>query len=145
MPGGRPSKYTKDLAAEICERMAQGQSLRSVCRDPDMPDISTVFKWRREIDEFSQQYEKARADQIDCFASEITEIADDSTNDFYEKALANGEVAVVGNNEMVNRARLRVDARKWACERMMPKKYGPHSSVDVGGQEGNPLTVLKIE
>jgi hypothetical protein len=33
---GRPSDYTPEPAALICERITQGESLRSVCRDDAM-------------------------------------------------------------------------------------------------------------
>jgi hypothetical protein len=42
---GRPSIYTPELAAEICTRLCDPRSLRSVCEDPDMPDRSTVLYW----------------------------------------------------------------------------------------------------
>ena len=33
---GRPTKYNAKIADEICERLALGQSLREICRDPKM-------------------------------------------------------------------------------------------------------------
>lgn len=41
---GRPSKYTPQLAAEICDRMANGKGLREICSAPDMPNRSTVLR-----------------------------------------------------------------------------------------------------
>ena len=43
MPGGRPSIYTQDLADLICERLAMGESMRSVSNDEDMPSCQTMF------------------------------------------------------------------------------------------------------
>ena len=42
---GRPSRYTSELAAVICERLAEGETLRSICRDDKMPDKATVLRW----------------------------------------------------------------------------------------------------
>ena len=42
---GRPSLYTKALAAKICLRLAEGETLRSICRDKAMPDKATVLRW----------------------------------------------------------------------------------------------------
>ena len=42
---GRPSLYTEVLAAQICRRLAEGETLRAICRDPGMPAISTVMGW----------------------------------------------------------------------------------------------------
>ncbi len=39
---GRPSLYTEALAADICRRLAEGETLRAICRDKAMPDKATV-------------------------------------------------------------------------------------------------------
>ncbi|WP_431196787.1 hypothetical protein [Pseudomonas aeruginosa] len=45
MSGGRPSDYTPEIAQAICMRIAEGESLRMICRDDSMPDKSTVLRW----------------------------------------------------------------------------------------------------
>jgi len=43
---GRPTKYTPELGKRICEELASGRTLRSVCRDDEtMPDERTVRSW----------------------------------------------------------------------------------------------------
>ena len=42
---GRPSIRTRAIEERICERIALGESLSSVCRDSAMPAKSTVFRW----------------------------------------------------------------------------------------------------
>ncbi len=42
---GRPSGYTEAIAVEICRRIAERESLRKICADPDMPDKTTVLRW----------------------------------------------------------------------------------------------------
>lgn len=138
---GRPSILTDEVAEEIFFRMGNGESLRSICRDEHMPNIATVWRWTHSNEEFCKRYEVARMQLVDTYAAEVSEIADDSTNDFYEKALKNGEVAVVGNGELVQRARLRVETRRWVCERMAPHKYGEKSSLNLGGQVENPVKI----
>jgi hypothetical protein len=45
-PSGRPPLYSKQpVFARICERIARGESLASICRDPSMPAESTVYRW----------------------------------------------------------------------------------------------------
>jgi hypothetical protein len=46
--GGRPPKYTEAIGKEICERIADGESLRHICQDAHMPSRETVRKWLRE-------------------------------------------------------------------------------------------------
>ena len=68
----RPSKFTPELAVEICRRVADGRSLRSVCRDEDMPNADTVNEWRINRAEFSEQYARARERRAEVLADEIT-------------------------------------------------------------------------
>ncbi|MGV0950103.1 MAG: hypothetical protein ACOYB3_05480 [Azonexus sp.] len=44
---GRPSLYTPAIAAEILDRLAAGESLRSICRAAHLPAESTVRGWVR--------------------------------------------------------------------------------------------------
>ena len=53
--------YTPALADAICKRIAEGESLRAICRDPDMPSEGTVRDWAREDrDGFGARYRLAR-------------------------------------------------------------------------------------
>ena len=73
---GRPSIYTPEVAAEICERMAAGESLRSICRSEDMPKESTVRLWALDNREgFYPQYARAMETRMEGLADEILEIA----------------------------------------------------------------------
>lgn len=40
-----PSLYSAELGMAICQRMAAGESLMAICRDPAMPHRTTVHKW----------------------------------------------------------------------------------------------------
>ena len=44
---------------------------------------------------------------------------------------------VVTNHNVIQRDRLRVDARKWALSKMNPKKYGDKVDVTSGGEKIN--------
>lgn len=116
----RKSKYNRTLAAVICGRMAEGESVRSICRDPKMPAISSVFKWIGEHPEFSEQYTRALISRGDCLAEEMQEIAD----------------APCADAVAVQRNRLRVETRKWLASKMSPKKYG--DKLAIGGAEDLP-------
>src|SRR5258708_4655167 len=79
---GRPSEFTHGLATEICNRLATGETLRSVCRSDDMPPESTVRQWvLDDRDGFYAQYTRAREIGYGAMADELLEIADDSSGD----------------------------------------------------------------
>lgn len=144
MAGGRPSGYSQELADTICARLAEGESLRSVCRDDAMPAMSSIFKWMREHPEFSNQYARAKEESADAMAEDVLEIADNEV----EQPLivdglpmqVDGKLVMVKDNVSVQHAKLRVDTRKWLMSKMKPKKYGER--VAVAGDETSPLQVI---
>lgn len=143
MPGGkrgRPSKFTPELAADICARLAKGESLRSICRDEGMPSDVAVRQWAlNDINGFYAQYAQARDLGLDAMAEEVCEIADDGSNDYVERVNKNGETETVFNTEHVQRSRLRFDARRWYLSKLAPKKYGDRLTHE--GDPNNPLRV----
>ena len=130
---GAPSSFTQEKADEICRRIANGESLRSVCRDPKMPSPETARKWLRDRKEFLAQYALAREEQADAIFEEMFEIADDGTNDWMERKRQDGSTEEVLNNEHVQRSKLRIDTRKWALARMSPRKYGDRLNLEHEG------------
>lgn len=135
---GRPSSFTDEAAFVICERLAQGESLRKICSDENMPDKSTVMRWLSAKPEFRDQYARAREAQADYWAEEIVEISDDSSGDvIVDEESGNSRQ----NSEFVARSRLRVDTRKWLMARMAPKKYGDKITQEHQGPDGGPLVV----
>lgn len=140
---GRPTTFTQGLADRICAELAEGKSMRTVCKADDMPAMSTVFKWLRERPEFSQQYTKAKEESADALVEEMLDIADDGTNDWMEVHDKDGEAAGYKiNGEAVQRSRLRVETRKWIAAKLKPKKYSEKVDVNHGVQPENPLASL---
>lgn len=135
MPVGRPADYNQEIADLICERLADGESLRQICADDGMPNRATVFRWLGIYKEFSDQYARAREEQAEALADEIVAIADDKTGDLRFDAEGNE----IPDKEFIARSRLRVDARKWVASKLKPKKYGDKISQEVSGPDGAPV------
>jgi len=139
---GRPTIYTVELRELLCRRIASGRTLRSVCRDEDMPCRETVDDWMFDcdneqkkdrawvIDDFLLHLARARHIQADNVHDECIDIADDGTNDFVERAIKGGKTVVVFDKEHVNRSRLRVDTRQAWLQNTAPHIYGK-SRVEV--------------
>lgn len=119
--GGGPSIRSEANALLICERIASGESLRSICLDPSMPSPDAVRVWLGDDLAFQAQYAKARADQAEHYAQEIVEIADDLSDDPASR-------------------RVRIDARKWVACKLLPRKYGDKVQLDAQG--GGVLVML---
>lgn len=127
---GRPSEFTQEIADLICERIADGQSIRTICgavgADFDgIPSERTVYRWlaEKERDAFRQQYARAREAQADGEFDEARRIAQDATA------------------ENVQVARLQIDTIKWRASKLAPKKYGEKVELEHSGA----VTVTKIE
>ena len=116
-----PRIWTEQKAEEsfqiICERLALGESLRSICMDKAMPGMFVVLSWLRERPGYAAQYAHARELQAEGYADSIVAIAD-------------------GCDDPA-KARVQIDARKWIASKLLPKKYGEKTfhEVDVNVQE----------
>lgn len=111
---GRPSKYTDAIAKEICRRIAEGETLRSICAEPGTPSIDAVCDWLEKRPDFRQQYAQARSLQADRFAERVVDEAFSAKD------------AQIG--------RLRMDALKWAASKIAPKKYGERVELEHSGE-----------
>lgn len=120
---GRPSSYTEEIGDEICERLAGGESLRSICRDTHTPAISTVLLWvvDGKHSHFSEQYVKAREAQGYFYADSMIDMA-----------------ALVGAGELgAAEARVIMDAYKWTAERNASKAYGQRKALEHTSPDGS--------
>lgn len=142
-PTGRPSVFSQQVADEICSQIAAGEPLTRICKRDDMPHLATVYRWLQDPDraKFCELYREARDNQADTMFDQITEIADDGTNDYMEQR--DKDDNLIGwrvNGEHVQRSKLRIDARKWQAARLRPKKYGERTIL--GGDPDNPLLTV---
>jgi len=121
---GEPTRFSQKLFDTICERIADGESLRSICSDDDMPSKAAVFKWLAKDSSLVDQYAHARDTQADTLFDDCLSIADqyDSMTEKLE-----------GGTDHIQRAKLRIDTRKWMAGKLRPKKYG--DKIAVGGDK----------
>ena len=97
--------YTPQLGEAICRRIADGETLASIGRDPDMPSASTVLRWVTANPAFEADYVAARAMSADVLFDEAREVALGSTH------------------ETVWSDRLAFDVIRWQTARLAPRKY----------------------
>ena len=139
---GRPSSYTLELAESFCAELACGRPMKEICADPGMPDARTIFRWLNQHEEFQRLYVIARAAACDAMAAEILEIADDTSSDWIEEPAKSGNGRVRrADNAVVQRARLRIESRKWLLSKLKPEKYGDVQQTQLTGPGGGPLQV----
>ena len=131
-PRGRPrgsfTFYTRQLGDQVCELIAQGNTLTSACRMISetlgrklRPDAFCVWV-QRNPDGLKERYAAARQLLILHWADEIIDISDDTSGD--KIVDDNGRVRF--DHENINRSRLKVDTRKWLLAHLKPDIYGDH-------------------
>lgn len=107
----KPVYYTPELGKRIAERYAGGESLTAICRDEAMPHKVTVTRWLTSQPGFSELMTHARDAHADWRADEVIDIADSEPDP--------------------QRARVKVDARKWAAKVLNPQRYGDKLDLNV--------------
>ena len=118
MKQGRPTTYTEEKADKMCELIAEGMSAVQACKSQGVA-LRSFYAWARDNPEFAAQLTRAREDQADTFADQMCEIADGEPD--------------------VQRAKLKIDARKWIAARMKPKSWGERTSHELTGANGGPI------
>src|SRR3981081_1221101 len=85
------TNYTRDLGDIICDRMTEGESLRAICRNVDMPSEGAVRGWAvRDVDGLGDVYRGPRLLLMDFWADQIVDIADDGDLDPRDRQIRTG-------------------------------------------------------
>ncbi len=74
--------YPEETRDKILGRIANGESLRGICRTEGMPPAPTVCRWLAEDESFRERYARAREAQADALFDDILDIADNSKDCF---------------------------------------------------------------
>ncbi len=126
---GRPTTYTSELADQVCSRIAEGNSLRKVCKDFALPSPNTVRAWAREHEGFRGRYHQARQDQGHAYADKAADLAD--------------ELLEHPDRDKANSYKVALDALKWSAAKLHPAAYG--DKIELKHQHNIGLTGILNE
>ncbi len=137
---GRPSLYTPEIVATVCELLSQGITLEEIGRMDGMPKANTLHEWKNPRaksglipDSVAEDIARAREIGYDIIASRL-------------RLVAAGIEGHTSND--VQRDKLIIDTdlkllAKWT------KKYSDKASLEVSGVDGgaiqNNITVKYVE
>ncbi len=114
--------YSIEIATEICRRVAEGESLKSICDEQAMPSRTSFYDWVDDNrDGLTDKYTRARERLMEHWSEQIVSIADDQAAE-------------------PNDRRVRVDTRKWLMSKLAYRKYG--DKLIHSGDPDNPIQVL---
>lgn len=139
--GRRPYAWTEEIEDELFKRIGKGEALRKICADDWLPSVDTVMKRLASGDEaFNERYARAKELQADTIFEQCLEIADDASTDF---EVIDGVPQL--NREHVQRARLRIDTRRWMAGKLRPKVYGDKLDLTHANPDGTPISKIEVE
>ena len=141
--GGRAIKRREVLDA-IFAGISLGKSARAMCVEVGISQ-RVLWNWLASDEELMRQYQRAKELCVDAYAEEIIEISDEGSRDTYIDEKGREMV----NREVIARAQLRIDARKWYAARLAPRKYGDkipvtHESADAKKPVGHSVEVAFV-
>lgn len=136
----RQTVFTPELFAKICDQLAEGKSLRKICKPANMPSERSVRTWVIENREgCAEAYQRARNIGLDVMADELIEIADTPEPGTTTKRDEKGAVVEVSEGDMLGHRKLRVYVRQWYLAKLGRKKYG--DKLDLGSDPDAPISV----
>ncbi len=105
------------VAARIFERLANGESLRAICRDPNMPRRMTVLGWIERDAAFATAYSRARDHQADALDDEVAEVMSEVKAGRMDPAAA----------------RVWLSGAQWRASKLAPRRYGERLALQHSG------------
>jgi hypothetical protein len=142
-PKGSGSKYTEEIADQICDLVSNGVNLRKVCRMEGMPSWRTIYNWVVEKPEFASRLARAREMGYDALAEEALEIANTphlGQKKVFSSGAGEGEDSMtVTEDDMLGHRKLQIETRLKLLAVWDPKRYG--NKMQIGGDGGDPIKI----
>lgn len=111
------SPETQVALGVVCERIADGLSMREACKEAGI-STKTFCQYLRSDDALGEQYARAREVRSHSNSDKIASVAD---------KVETGELAP-------DQARVIIDAHKWLAGKWNQREYGDKQSVEVNGK-----------
>lgn len=127
--------YDPHKGQELCELVAQGQSLRTLCGKKNMPSWYEVWAWRVQSSEFATKVDQALEMSGHAMFYEALELA--------REIQENPQ-----NSSKVRATEVLLSHLRWASAKMAPKSYSErgakeitvpiqiNTSIDLGQEDG---------
>jgi flavin-dependent dehydrogenase len=127
-----PTTLTEPILDSILEAIRNGAPVRRALREYGVNPF-TFYTRVRKNEGTCKLYDQAKQDGLDALADEIIELSDLVRRGVRTKRVKgkDGEWRVERiTTDMVERAKVQIDARKWLLSKLAPKKFGEHLQID---------------
>jgi hypothetical protein len=124
----RPSDYSFELCIEICDRIADGENIKTILNSDDrFPSFPTWCKWKRENTELLNLYVNSIQDKGESVDSKIDEIWEGCRTGLYDASTAN----------------VLIQTLKWKASKYYPKMFGDKVQTEHSGEVKTTTTLIK--
>lgn len=137
------SNRTEKIVSEICARLAEGETLRSICRRKGMPHWNTVYVWMAEDQDLAGRIARAREIGFDAIAQEALEIANTPVIGEETEESDDGRIKTK-RGDMLGHRKLQIDTRLKLLAKWCPARYGDKTSMELTGANGGPVRAQVI-
>lgn len=110
-----------EAAVEMCRRVAEGESLQSICREPGQPSLGIFLRWCSDDPEFGRMYTTA----LRLRAAVHAEMLLGDMEDLDEKDISQARVQAI---------KVKINTRQWLMSRLLPKQYGEKIEHEHSGE-----------
>ena len=140
----------------VCDRVSHGELVKFAAI-AEGTTAKSIREWALESPALGSLYARARESQAHALAEQALEIADgsDALTQLYEDAVekederleesesgSRHKVIAALRANLLNRDRMRMDARKWLTSKIAPRLYG--EKLELAGPGGGPVAVKVI-
>lgn len=137
---GRPSSFTPELGERVCQRIAEGRSVRQACTGDGMPHWRTVMRWLATSDPADPNRPENEPGPFEAFRQQYARAIQLRADARFEEM--DHVLYLVRQGKMdAQSGRLHLDAIKWQTAKEAPKKYG--EAVTLKGDKENPLELRR--
>lgn len=125
---GRPTKYTPELAQEICDAISTSTlSLNELANMHEhWPIAANIWRWRNTNLEFRSMYTQAKKNQVEVSVDFFQELM----NEPHKFVDENGHERID-----VPMLRVKIDAVKWKAAKLLPNDYGDTKQLETANPE----------
>ncbi len=116
--GARPTIYRPELAADICERVAAGETLSAICAEPGMPNANTFRRWVVQYQEVREAHNAARTMKAHSLFDEALDMAREIKQD-------------PGTSQKVRAYDIVMNHLRWSAAKLYPQEYSDRSHMAV--------------
>ena len=126
---GQGSRYTVAAGERICARVAEGMSLRKAAAEEHVTH-STVLEWAEAHPAFGDRYARACERRLWVLQDRVLELMELGHEVARDEGCGNARLQAV---------KLEIDTIKWMLCKLVPKRFGDKSQMEITGKDGADL------